>query len=119
MNCQDHLYRNADPKLVSRRWFFQECGVGLGAIALSQLLGITANAAAEKQAAHNPLAPKQPHYQPKAKRIIFLFMAGAPSPLELVAYKPRSAKLDRTLPPADLLKGSRPDSIHPSSQPLR
>ena len=39
MNCQDHLYRNADPQLVARRWFLQQCGVGLGAIALAQLLG--------------------------------------------------------------------------------
>ena len=58
MNCQDDLYRNADPKLVSRRWFFQECGVGLGAIALSQLLGITAKAE-EKETPNNPLAPKR------------------------------------------------------------
>ena len=38
MNCQDHLYRDADPRQVSRRWFLQECGVGLGAMALGQLL---------------------------------------------------------------------------------
>ncbi len=118
MNCQDHLFRNADPKLVSRRWFFQECGVGLGAIALSQLLGITAKAAAEKQAAHNPLAPKQPHYQPKAKRVIFLFMAGAPSHLELFDYKPQLAKFDGTLPPPDLIKGYRAAFINPSSKLL-
>ena len=37
MNCQSHLYRGLDPKLVRRRWFFQECGVGLGAIALGTL----------------------------------------------------------------------------------
>src|SRR5438105_1420273 len=117
MNCQDHLYRNADPKLVSRRWFFQECGVGLGAIALSQLLGITAKAA-EKEAAHNPLAPKQPHYQAKAKRVIFLFMAGAPSHLELFDYKPQLAKFDGTLPPPELLKGYRAAFINPSSKLL-
>src|SRR5438128_12433662 len=118
MNCQDHLYRNLDPRLVSRRWFFQECGVGLGAIALSQLLGISANAAAEKQAAPNPLAPKQPHYKPKAKRVIFLFMAGAPSHLELFDYKPQLAKFDGTLPPPDLLKGYRAAFINPSSKLL-
>ena len=38
MNCQDHLYRNADPRQVSRRWFLEQCGVGLGSIALGQLL---------------------------------------------------------------------------------
>ncbi len=35
MNCQTHLYRGLDPKTVSRRWFLQQCGVGLGAIALN------------------------------------------------------------------------------------
>jgi len=65
MNCQDHLYRQLDPRLVSRRWFFQECGVGLGAIALSQLPGISANAAAEKQAAAEPAGSKQPHTNPR------------------------------------------------------
>ena len=39
MNCQDHLYRNANPKHLTRRWFLQECGVGLGAVALGHLLG--------------------------------------------------------------------------------
>jgi hypothetical protein len=117
MNCQDYLYRNANPKLIARRWFFQECGIGLGAIALSQLLGLTAKAA-DKQTGHNPLAPKQPHYQPKAKRVIFLFMAGAPSHLELFDYKPQLAKFDGTLPPPDLVKGYRAAFINPSSKLL-
>jgi hypothetical protein len=118
MNCQDYLYRNANPKLVTRRWFFQECGVGLGAMALSQLLGLTARAAPDKPAAHNPLAPQQPHYKPKAKRVIFLFMAGAPSHLELFDYKPQLAKFDGTLPPPDLIKGYRAAFINPSSKLL-
>lgn len=118
MNCQDHLYHRADPRLVTRRWFFQECGIGLGAIALSQLLGITAKAASANQTAHNPLAPKQPHYKPKAKRVIYLFMAGAPSHLELFDYKPQLAKFDGTLPPPDLLKGYRAAFINPSSKLL-
>jgi hypothetical protein len=117
MSCQDYLYRRADPRLVTRRWFFQECGVGLGAIALSQLLGLTAKAS-ENQAAHNPLAPKQPHYKPRAKRVIYLFMAGAPSHLELFDYKPQLAKFDGTLPPPDLVKGYRAAFINPSSKLL-
>ncbi|HEV3445201.1 MAG TPA: DUF1501 domain-containing protein, partial [Gemmataceae bacterium] len=115
MNCQDYLYRNANPKLVARRWFFQECGVGLGAIALSQLLGRTAVAAT---VATNPLAPRQPHYTAKAKRVIFLFMAGAPSHLELFDYKPQLAKFDGTLPPPELIKGYRAAFINPSSKLL-
>ena len=40
MNCQDHLYRrSSDPRLVSRRWFLEQCGLGLGTLALGQLLG--------------------------------------------------------------------------------
>src|SRR5437762_11897564 len=90
MNCQDHLYRFANPRLVARRWFLQECGVGLGAITLAQLLGNTAVAAPAKATSANPLAPRAPHYKPRAKRVIFLFMAGAPSHLELFDNKPRS-----------------------------
>ena len=39
MNCQAHFHRGQDPKHISRRWFFRDCGVGLGSIALAQLLG--------------------------------------------------------------------------------
>jgi hypothetical protein len=118
MNCQDHLYRSADPKLVTRRWFFQQCGVGLGAIALGHLLGQKGYAVPAGPAAHNPLAPRQPHYPAKAKRVIFLFMAGAPSHLELFDYKPQLAKFDGTLPPPDLVKGYRAAFINPSSKLL-
>jgi hypothetical protein len=117
MNCQDHLYRNADPKLVARRWFFQQCGVGLGAVALGQLLG-EGGYAAPASTAPNPLAPREPHFAPKAKRVIFLFMAGAPSHLELFDNKPQLAKFDGTLPPPELLKGYRAAFINPSSKLL-
>ena len=90
----------------TRRWFFEQCGVGLGAIALQQLAA----------AATDPLAPKQPHHTPKAKNVIFLFMAGAPSHLEMFDYKPQLAKFDGTLPPADLLKGYRAAFINPNSK---
>jgi hypothetical protein len=115
MNCQDHLYRHLDPRLVTRRWFFQQCGVGLGAMALGQLLGGTATA---KPQAANPLAPRSPHFAPKAKRVIFLFMAGAPSHLELFDNKPQLAKFDGTLPPPELIKGYRAAFINPSSKLL-
>src|SRR5438874_10170127 len=91
--------------LLARRWFLQQCGVGLGAMALSQLLN----------ASENPLAPKLPHFPAKAKNVIFLFMAGAPSHLELFDYKPALAKMDGKLPPADLLKGYRAAFINPNS----
>src|SRR5579863_8054600 len=115
MSCQDHLYRHLKPKEVARRWFLQQCGMGLGAVALSSLLAESGFAAAENT---DPLAPKQPQFAPKAKRIIYLFMAGAPSHLELFDYKPQLAKFDGTLPPAELLKGYRSAFINPNSKLL-
>ncbi len=116
MNCQDHLYRDADPRQVSRRWFLEQCGVGLGAIALQQLLGASGSAA--EAGALNPMAPRAPHYAPKAKRVLFLFMAGAPSHLELFDNKPQLAKFDGTLPPPGLIKGYRAAFIRPDSKLL-
>ncbi len=114
MNCQDHLCRGADAREVTRRWFFQQCGVGLGAMALGQLLGDSGAAAAGTRP--NSLAPRQPHYVAKAKRVIFLFMAGAPSHLELFDNKPMLAKYDGQLPPPELIKGYRAAFISPSSK---
>ena len=116
MNCQSHLYRGLDPKLITRRWFFQQCGVGLGAIALGSLF--RENGWAATVAGTNPLAPKQPHFTGKAKRVIFFFMAGAPSHLELFDNKPELAKWDGKLPPADLVKDYRAAFINPSSKLL-
>jgi len=113
MNLQDQFtaeYR----KLITRRWFFKQCGVGLGAIALADLLG----AKPAHAAAGNPLAAKLPQLAAKAKRVIYLFMAGGPSHLELFDNKPELAKWDGKLPPADLLKGYRSAFINPNSKLL-
>jgi len=102
---------------VSRRWFMRDCGVGLGAVALRGLLADgSARAAAIDPA--DPLAPRKPHFPPKAKNVIFLFMAGAPSHLELFDNKPQLAKYDGQLPPPDLLKGYRAAFINPNSKLL-
>ncbi|HEU0039509.1 MAG TPA: DUF1501 domain-containing protein, partial [Verrucomicrobiae bacterium] len=114
MNCQSHLYRGLDPKFIRRRWFFQQCGVGLGAIALGTLF--RESGWASPVALTSPLAPKQPHFPGKARRVIFLFMAGAPSHLELFDHKPELAKFDGTLPPPELLKGYRAAFINPNSK---
>jgi hypothetical protein len=95
----------------NRRWFLNQCGVGLGALALNHLL--VNNGYAQKP--DNPLAPKQPHFAPKAKNIIYLFMGGAPSHLEMFDNKPQLAKFNGTLPPPDLLKGYRAAFINPNS----
>ena len=105
------------PRLVSRRWFLEQCGVGLGAMALgscSSEAGYAARYLAGDAAGVNPLAPRLPHFAPKAKRVIFLFMAGGPSHLELFDNKPQLAKFDGTLPPAELLKGYRAAFINPT-----
>jgi len=94
--------------LLARRWFLEQCGVGMGALALPSLLN----------AATDPMAPKQPHHTPKAKNVIYLFMAGGPSHIELFDNKPMLAKFDGTLPPADLLKGYRAAFINPNSKLL-
>src|SRR5438552_14366969 len=118
MNCQDHLYYGQEPKEVARRWFLQRCAVGLGGIALSQLFAEAGMAFAEPSMANDPLAPRKPPLVPKAKRVIFLFMAGAPSHLELFDNKPQLAKFDGTLPPPELLKGYRAEFINPNSKLL-
>jgi hypothetical protein len=120
MNCETHLLRGRNPVDVTRRWFFRDCGVGLGAMALAQLLAENAHAAPASEAAEtsDPLAPKRSHHSPKAKRVIFLFMAGAPSHLELFDYKPELARFDGQLPPAELLQGYRAAFINPSSKLL-
>jgi Protein of unknown function (DUF1501) len=115
MNCQMHLHRNQAPQTLARRWFFQQCGVGLGSVALGQLLREQGFAAS---AGLNPMAPKMPHFAPKAKRVIYLFMAGAPSHLELFDHKPELAKWDGKLPPAELLKGYRAAFINPDAKLL-
>ena len=112
MNCQSHLYRGRDPKQITRRWFFEQCGVGLGAIALGTLFRQSGLAALVPD---SPLAPRPSPLLAKAKRVIFLFQAGAPSHLELFDYKPELAKWNGKLPPADLLKDYRAAFINPNS----
>ncbi|MBO0697416.1 MAG: DUF1501 domain-containing protein, partial [Zavarzinella sp.] len=108
---------NIDTDLVhrqylTRRWFFRDCGVGLGSIALASLLGESAGAAPSPT---DPMAPKKPHFPGKAKSVIYLFMAGAPSHLELFDNKPQLAKFDGKTPPPDLIKDYRAAFINPSS----
>jgi len=103
-------------RALNRRWFLEECGVGLGAMALHTLLG--ANPAAAAAPVADPLAPRQPHFPGKAKHVIYLFMAGAPSHLELFDYKPELEKHNGQLPPAELLKNYRAAFINPNSSLL-
>src|SRR5258707_9961573 len=87
----------------ARRHCFSRCGVGVGKIALASLLGEEMLSAA----AVNPTAPKAPHFPAKVKNVIYLFMAGAPSQLELFDYKPVLKQYDGKSTPESLLKGKR------------
>jgi hypothetical protein len=103
-------FQSQRARYLSRRWFLRDCGVGLAGIALNSLLSRDGVAATP-----NPLAPRQPHFEPKAKRVIHMFQAGAPSHLELFDYKPELAKRNGQLPPAELLKDYRAAFIKPNS----
>src|SRR5690242_13191718 len=115
MNLGQEL-RSEYARLVTRRWFFRQCGVGLGSIALASLLEEEkAFGAKTVSATNNPLAPKQPHFTPKAKRVIFLFMAGAPSQLDLFDYKPALAKYNGKPVPQDVVMGQKYAFIKPDA----
>lgn len=116
MTKLEHFLRDYQQH-ITRRWFFKQCGVGLGSMALASLLEneLAPGAQAAITAPTGPMAPKMPHYAAKAKRVIYLFQAGAPSHLDLFDYKPQLEKFNGTLPPADLLKGYRAAFINPNS----
>src|SRR5437879_3476706 len=75
---------------VSRRKMLQLTGGGFGALALRSLLSVDRLLAAEPS--RNPLAPHPPHFAPRAKSVIFLFMYGGPSHVDLFDPKPELAK---------------------------
>jgi uncharacterized protein (DUF1501 family) len=106
----------------TRRHFFRDCGVGVGKIALASLLmeaqqgrARGADAASPAPIPSDPLAPRAPHFEPKAKRVIFLFMAGAPSQLDLFDPKPELTKHDGKPIPADVVKDQRYAFIRPDA----
>ena len=99
----------------SRRWFMKDCGLSLGSVALASMLGKSHAASAP---AINPQAPKAPSFPAKAKNVIFLFMGGAPSHIDLFDNKPVLRKMDGKNPPAELLKGYRSAFIRPENKLL-
>lgn len=84
----------------SRRHFFNECGVGLGKMALASLC-------IEGAVASDGRPAGLPHHKPRAKHVIHLFMSGAPSQLELFDYKPALAKIEGQPLPPSLLENQR------------
>lgn len=90
----------------TRRQFFRKGGLGLGAVALSSLLKKTAVATCSEEKRFGGLEGV-PHFKPKAKRAIYLFMSGAPSQLDMYDYKPKMAKLFDTDLPENIRNGQR------------
>ncbi|RBP36054.1 uncharacterized protein DUF1501 [Roseimicrobium gellanilyticum] len=113
--------RPLHPLQVSRRHFLQECGVGLGKVALAGLLTDTLASrvrGAPTPASTDPLRPLKPHFPGKAKHVIHLFMAGAPSQLDLFDYKPALAKLEGNPLPPSVIGNQRYAFIRPDAAVL-
>lgn len=85
-------------KSITRRHFFEECGVGVGKIALASMLAGSATARAQDL---------RPHHSAKAKHVIYLFMAGAPSQLDLFDHKPVLDRFDGDAVPQEIVKDQR------------
>jgi hypothetical protein len=91
---------------ITRRHFLRDCGVGVGKMALAGLLAERLGAQSAP-AFVNPMAPHPPHFPGKAKAVIHLFMAGAPSHLDLFDFKPDLTKMDGKPLPASVTEGQR------------
>lgn len=107
--------RNSDTA-GARRWFLSQCGVGLGAAALSELM--TSKARAEVSSEATSAGSQQPHFPPRAKAVIHLFMAGAPSQLELFDHKPLLGKLEGKPLPKSVIGDQRYAFIQPDAAVL-
>ncbi len=122
MNQQTFTHpMEARTRLARRDWLLAQCGIGLGHIALTTLLaeaGYASDAADPSSLAVDPMAVKSPHFPAKIKNVILLFMGGGPSQFEMFDNKPQLARLDGTLPPAELLDGYRAAFINPNSKLL-
>ena len=97
-------------KFQTRRHFLKDSFLGLGGIAMGSLLSNCSSKSVSPENLFdpaNPLAARFPSFAPKAKSVIYLHMAGAPSQLELFDYKPALSKLDGQLCPQSLLEGKK------------
>ena len=87
---------------ITRRHFFRQTGFGIGSLALASLIDERLLAAAV-----DPAGPLGPHFAPKAKQVIYLFMAGAPSQIDLFDEKPKLRQFDGQPIPEEIVKGER------------
>ena len=93
----------------TRRTFFKNTGLAAGRIALASLMfpGLFRARAASRAGRSHPALPGLPHFAPKARRLIYLFMNGAPSQIDLWDYKPRLAEMFDTDLPESIRNGQR------------
>jgi hypothetical protein len=93
--------------LQTRRHFFGDCALGLGSLALGTLLSDGKLFARDTASFANPLAPRPAHFPARARSVIYLFMAGAPSQLELFDHKPKLQELNGQPIPESYIKNKR------------
>jgi uncharacterized protein (DUF1501 family) len=103
---------------ITRRHFFKDCGLGIGKIALAGLLAESLPGVARAAAPPSPLTPKPPHFPGRAKAVIQLFMAGAPSQLEMFDHKPKLAEIAGKPIPPSVIGGQRYAFIRPDAAVL-
>jgi len=106
MNSFQHLHTE-DLLHRTRRHFLRDCSMGLGALWLATQQGLPADSNPAKKDPARPLLPVKPPLAAKAKRVIYLHMAGSPSQLELFDYKPELAKRDGQDCPQSFLAGKQ------------
>jgi hypothetical protein len=94
---------------LTRRHFFRQAGFGIGSLALASLLDERLLATGGAGAVQKPdgSRPPGPHFAPRAKQIIYLFMAGAPSQIDLFDHKPKLQQYDGQPIPEEMVKGER------------
>ena len=105
---------------LRRRALLGGAGLSLGRIALAALggAGLATRGEAAPAPRRDPLAPRLPHFAPKAKRVIHLFMAGAPSQLELFDPKPELTRIEGKPIPPEVIGGQRYAFIRPDAAVL-
>ena len=93
---------------VTRRHFFAQSGFGIGSLALLSLCLLEERLfAAEATTSSDPLAVRPPQFAPRARNVIFLFMAGAPSQIDLLDPKPKLQQHDGQAIPEEFVEGER------------
>jgi hypothetical protein len=101
MNLHDEIL-----KARTRRQFFKDCGTGVGKIALASMLGESL-AVADEAPTDDPLRPRAPHFAARAKHVIYVHMAGSPSTIDLLDYKPKLNELNGQPCPESYIRGQQ------------